>query len=167
MQLDVRLELPRQARSVPVAREVAGSLLAGADAPADAIDDVTLALGEACANAVLHAAGVDSYSVRVAVDGRGCAIDVEDLGPSVPSVADRNGSVAGEDSVGRDEVAAETGRGLEIMRALVDDLRLERAERAMRVHLVKRWDHVAAPPDPPEPPADAGPWSSVPGVCAG
>lgn len=171
MQFDVRLQLPRDARSVPVAREVTSTLLARVEAPDDAIDDVTLALGEACANAVLHASGVSCYSVRVAVDGDGCAIDVEDLAPGAPDDVDGGREEAAtvlspHDGAGTDvDSTAETGRGIALMHALVDDLHVERGSGATRVRLVKRWDGCQVSGEPCG--ADGNHGAVAPGLSGG
>ncbi len=131
MQLHMQLRLPRDARYVAVMRRVAGSLLAEVNAPQDAVDDLQVAITEACGNVVRHASGVDDYSVHLAVDADGCEVEVVDLGP---------GFVGAGSEVHDDE---EAGRGLSLIGALVDDLEFVREDAAMRVRLVKRWRELA------------------------
>ena len=136
MQLHVQLSLPRDARYVAVMRNVATCLLRDVDAPDHVVDDLRLAVTEACANVVVHAAGVDDYSVHLTVDEGGCEVEVVDLGP---------GFAPDHPTAGVDE---EDGRGLTLIRTLVDDLEFAREDTAMRVRLVKRWADLSLPAAP-------------------
>lgn len=122
------LDLPRDARWVPTVRDVAGSLLQTAGTPDDEVTDVQLALTEACANVVRHAAGTDTYAVGVVIDAAGCEVEIVDHGPGFEEGA-ADGS-ADDD--------AESGRGLDLMRALVDDLEVCADTATTRVVLRKR-----------------------------
>ncbi len=134
MQLGVQLFLPRDTRYVPVMRRVAQCLLTGLDLPREDVDDIELVLSEACTNVVRHAEGTEGYSVDLQIDAQGCAIEIVDLGPGFG--ADFTASAAGTTRSGD---ADETGRGLHLMRSLVDDLQFRRDERETTVRLVKRW----------------------------
>lgn len=127
----MQLSLPRDSRYVPVMRSVAECVLGRMNAPGDAADDIRVALSEACTNAVRHAVGTSEYTVRFAVAADGCEVEIVDLGPGFDPNG-RSGAVAD----------AETGRGLMLMRALVDDLEFIRSEDTTRVRLVKRWDDL-------------------------
>lgn len=142
MHVQMRLSLPRDASYVPVTRSVATSLLHTMNVPEDAAGDVQIALTEACANAVRHAAGLD-YRVSLSVGPDGCEVEVLDTGTGP-------GLGAGETAAAYD-ADAESGRGLFLMRALVDDFEFAHELEGTRVRLVKRWAHVE-PPEPPEPP---------------
>jgi serine/threonine-protein kinase RsbW len=129
----MRLTLPRDARYVGVMREVAGCVLRELGIPASSIDDVQLVVTEACSNAVRHAEGSDEYSVGLSVGAGDCVIEVTDFGPGfVPGSG-------GQADVDPDD---EEGRGLVLMRALVDDLDFAREDDTTRVRLVKRWQDL-------------------------
>lgn len=70
MQLELALSLPRDHRSVPVARHVvrAGMLIMGVDA--DCTHDVEVALSEACTNVLQHRNPAAEYQVRLRLDDR-------------------------------------------------------------------------------------------------
>lgn len=133
MLIRMQLSLPRDSRYVALLRDVANCILSDLDAPPEAVDDIQIALAEACANAVRHAVHSDGYSVGLGVDGDGCEIIVSDFGP-------------GFDPVGGDEAPTdpldpemESGRGLLLMRSLMDELHFDRADEGTEVRLVKRW----------------------------
>jgi serine/threonine-protein kinase RsbW len=137
----VQLSLPRDASYVPVTRNVAHCLLGDMGVPDDAAGDIQVALSEACANVVRHAAGIYDYFVSLDVGPDGCEVEVVDTGPGFDPVQDVQD---GQDpQVGTD---AETGRGLLLMRALVDDFQFLREQDATRVRLIKRWPTLPAAP---------------------
>ena len=77
-----------------------------------------------------HSGGDDEYEVRFSVEDDVCIIRVVDTG-------------RGFDSTGllASEPGAESGRGIEMMRALVDKVKLEsRPEDGTVVHLEKRLE---------------------------
>lgn len=131
MRMSVRLSLPRDASWVSQLRGIAGCLLQKAGTPADDVADLQLALTEACANVVRHAVGTDSYTVGLVVEPAGCEVEIVDLGPGFDETMLDDG----------DEVDdhAETGRGLDLMQALVDDLELRADAAATRLVLRKWW----------------------------
>ncbi|MEX0657714.1 MAG: ATP-binding protein [Egibacteraceae bacterium] len=130
--LTLTLQLPRDSRFVGLLRHVATCVFEDVGAPQEAADDIRLALSEACANAVRHAVGSNAYSVVFTIDTAGCTIDVLDLGPgfAFPS--------AGPDDAVPD-ADTETGRGVMLMRALVDDLQFAREDDGTTVTLRKSW----------------------------
>lgn len=134
-QIELQLNLPRDARYVGLLRRVTDSLLHGLDVPRDSIDDVTLALSEACSNVVQHARDTDQYGVQLIVAPRACEIEVCDLGPG-PDRTTLEGSAA------YPPPEVEYGRGLPLIRALVDELQFDRDHGTTTVRLVKRWDAV-------------------------
>jgi serine/threonine-protein kinase RsbW len=99
------------------------------DVSAHTIEEIVLALTEACANVVQHAGQNEEYQVDVAIDDELCHISVLDdgLGFDLEAAALPDGS------------PLEAGRGLVLMKALVDRLRFVRAEDGRhRVVLEKR-----------------------------
>jgi serine/threonine-protein kinase RsbW len=135
-QIELQLTLPRDARFVAILRRVATSLLEGLDVPEESVDDVTVALSEACGNVIQHARGTEEYGVRLAVEADQCSIEVRDLGPGFDT------STLAEEPAPLEEVA-EDGRGIPLLQALMDDLEFVRDEDTTTVRLVKRWDVLA------------------------
>lgn len=136
-QIELQLTLPRDAQYVGILRRVANSLLLGLDVPEESVDDVAVALSEACGNVIRHAGGTDEYGVRLSVDAHSCSIEVCDLGPGFDVEA------MAEDAASLDEVAAaEDGRGLPLLQALMDDLEFVRDDDTTTVRLIKRWEAV-------------------------
>ncbi len=123
------LLLPRDRLTVPVARHLTrAALKEGAVLPEDA-HEVELALSEASANVVEHSGAGDRYEVAVTIGPVNAELRVTDRGRGF----DHRG--LGEEMAALD---AEHGRGVALMRALVDQVRLEsRPEVGTVVRLVK------------------------------
>jgi serine/threonine-protein kinase RsbW len=136
--IELHLTLPRDARYVPVLRNVAGTLMQSLDVPQDSVDDVALALSEACGNVIRHAAGTDQYAVILTVATSSCEIVVCDLGPGF----DRTTMDAAQRGDITEVDGAEDGRGLRLLQALMDDLQFVRDDDTTTVRLLKRWDAV-------------------------
>lgn len=135
MLIRVQLNLPRDASYVPVTRSVATCLLGGVGVPEEAASDIQVALSEACANAVRHASGSSEYFVTLEVGPEGCEVEIVDVGPvfEIPEPTEI-------------DPEAEAGRGLWLMRALVDDFQFLREQDANRVRLIKRWSASSISP---------------------
>jgi serine/threonine-protein kinase RsbW len=87
------------------------------------VDDAVLAVGEALSNAIEHSGAFDSAPVDVTVQ----------LGDDWLSI------VVADRGVWRDPPSRpDGGRGLGIMRALMDDVRVEAGPEGTRVHLRKQ-----------------------------
>ena len=126
------LFLPRDAASVPVSRQVLDGCLETLGVTSDTRTDIALALSEACANVVLHAGPGDEYEVMASArDGR-CIIEVLNTGNGAVAMA-----AAGDQVPPALSPAAEHGRGLKIMDAVVDNLRLTGNGRETSVHFEK------------------------------
>lgn len=155
MEIKLILALPRDHFSVPVARRVLrGSMVALGVTPA-IIEDIELALTEACTNVLDHAQDSDEYEMSVGIDGRACIIEV----------IDRGGGFDGSNQ-GLAEAAphAEDGRGIQLMRALVDKVTFtNRPMVGTVVHLEKRLEWESDAPvkllTEGRPPTEHGPWS--------
>jgi serine/threonine-protein kinase RsbW len=137
VEIKMVLDLPRDAASVPVSRQVLDGCLERLGVAPDTRTDIALALTEACANVVLHAAQTDEYEVMARVtDGR-CVIEVVNNGGGFAAPAARaplaDAGVA---------LTAEHGRGLKIMDAVVDNLRLTGGRDGTTVHFEKDLDWV-------------------------
>lgn len=143
-QIELQLTLPRDARYVGVLRRVAESLLSGLDVPQQSVDDVAVALSEACGNVIRHASGTSEYGVQLSVASDHCSIEVCDLGPGFDP-DDLDGMPSELDDV----PGAEQGRGFPLLKALMDDLEFVRTNDTTTVRLIKRWDAVGLGPATP------------------
>ncbi|MBE1531948.1 ATP-binding protein [Actinomadura algeriensis] len=115
------MTLPRSAESAPLVRRTLDASLRGLGVTSEIRADIALALGEACANVVQHAAAGTEYEVRARMDGYRCVVEVVDEGGAAGS-AQWGGAQA--------PPLAESGRGLQLMRAFTEDVRIrERAHR--------------------------------------
>lgn len=140
-QIELQLTLPRDARYVGILRRVAESLLSGLDVPAESVDDVAVALSEACGNVIRHASGTSEYGVQLSVADDHCSIEVCDLGPGFdPSDLEEMPAELADAPVGED------GRGLPLLQALMDDLEFVREHDTTTVRLIKRWEAVGFRP---------------------
>ncbi len=135
--LDLSLSLPRESGSVPVVRRLAAQALRAFGVTGEDIDDVQLAISEACANVIDHAADTDTYEVKVELAANRCAITVVDQGGGFDATV----------VPGFAEVSAEAGRGVALMRALVDNLAFRSEPLAGAVvHMVKNLSYDATHP---------------------
>lgn len=147
------LVFPREALSVPVMRHVLGDTLRGLGADDDGLADLLLAVTEACTNVVRHGGPGRRYEVVASVGRGGCVIEVLNSGRGLdaaplrlrlrqavwspmstarirrrvsrPATSGRSHRQAGRTA--RDETIAtlpESGRGLAIMEACVDGVKL-------------------------------------------
>ena len=115
MRLVLQLEIPADARLLPRTRRAVAGFVEEAGGEQEAVDDVILALDEACANVIRHAfpegmqgtirllAEIDEQSVTVLVEDDGVGFD--------PFRVDLRG--------GLDDVS---GRGLHLIRMLMTEV---------------------------------------------
>lgn len=135
MEIRVVLFLPRDAASVPVSRRVLDNCLEILGVTPDTRADIALALTEACANVIQHAGPSDEYEVKASArDGR-CVIEVVNAGQHPPP------AVPGDPPV---PSMAEHGRGLQIIDAVADNLRLTGNDRngTTTAHFEKALDYL-------------------------
>jgi serine/threonine-protein kinase RsbW len=115
------IHLRCEAASVPFARRLLLGTMDTAGVDPDISYDLSVALTEACANAVEHAGatGTDrgEYSVTAYIEGDRCRIEVTDSGPGFASPAHTRRSVRPLHTGAR---YAEGGRGLHLIEALTD-----------------------------------------------
>jgi len=101
--------------SVPAMRQVLGDTLRRLGVDEDSVADILLATTEACTNVIQHAArSVADYAVATTVDTARCRIEIIDSGEEACRRPTRR----------RVASTSESGRGFEVMRACVDDVRL-------------------------------------------
>jgi anti-sigma regulatory factor (Ser/Thr protein kinase) len=100
------------------------------DVSSEVAEEVVLAVDEAATNAILYGSGA-GQPVEVAVEVKADWVEatILDHGPAVPPPR-----LAG----GGPEALGTHGRGLWLLRRLVDEVRLERVRRGTRVTL-RRW----------------------------
>ena len=141
MQVGLTVLLPVDAGSVPFIRGPCRPALEHLRIDGDVIDELTLALNEACANVVQHAGPHDDYEVRVDIDDHRCRIQVTDQGDGFdPALLIEQGPADLLDG----------GSGPLLMRALVDALQFEQdLEGRHRVTFVKRLRTRERQPVPP------------------
>jgi serine/threonine-protein kinase RsbW len=128
MEVVFSLCLPHDEASVPVVRHLLSSALHRLGVSDPCSSDVEIAVTEACTNVLKHADAPDEYKVNVWISPEECQIEVADTGPG----ADESTLAA---SGGLQE---ESGRGIQLMRALVDQLHfVARPDRGLSVRLLK------------------------------
>lgn len=112
------LHLRREAASVPLARRLLLGTMETAGVDPEISYDLSLALTEACANAVEHGGRTGTgdvsaeYRVTAYLDGEKCRIEVADSGPGFPS--------GPAPTVRRPVPEDENGRGLRLIEELAD-----------------------------------------------
>jgi serine/threonine-protein kinase RsbW len=119
MRMSVRLNLPREAGSVPAVRRLLRCALTMLHIDRRHGDDLEIAVTEACANVVRHARGAEKFEVRLVVGEDRCAIDVVDNGSGFdPATMDHQPGPADQH-----------GRGLFLIKALSENVRLQSSPR--------------------------------------
>lgn len=134
MDITLTLALPRDRLSVPVVRRILSDSLTTLGLDQETVGDLELALTEACTNVLDHAGGEEEYEVTACVDKERCVIEIIDRG-------------VGFDGAGpTSSLMAEDGRGVQIMRTLMDRLEFRESDvKGTVVHLEKllTWDEAA------------------------
>jgi serine/threonine-protein kinase RsbW len=136
VQVTVRFELPRDAVTIPILRKLCARSLDVVGAEQTVIDDVALALTEACANVLKHVETGDVFEVLVGFDENRAFLDVIDHGTGFdPELINEPGP---------DD---ESGRGLTLMKELMDSVHFDSVSGSgTTVHLEKvlTWKPDAA-----------------------
>lgn len=159
---DVRfcLVFPPESISIPGMRRVLGDTLGKLGVDADCVFDLVLAVTEACTNVLRHAGPGHRFEVVVQVDMDRCVLEVHDNGRGFDSAALTSRSVHSRRPPVRpvplprrrargEKIAQlpESGRGMAIMRACVDDVSLRSGRgRGTVVQLRKRIELRADSP---------------------
>lgn len=142
MQLTISICLPRDRSSIAVTRHIVRDALGELGVTDDCAHDIAVAQSEACTNVIDHSGPGDQYEIRVEVSDSRCLLSVIDTGPGFDAL---DALVAG----GKSDPDSERGRGIQLMRALVDRVHFEsRTDLGTAVYLEKtlyfRDDSVAA-----------------------
>jgi serine/threonine-protein kinase RsbW len=144
---DVKFGLVLQCEtlSVPVMRRVLGDTLRGLGVDEESVYDILLAATEACTNVLTHGGRqVRSYVVVTRLGAVGCQVEVADDGAGLePGDAGEPGGSPQQTPVAQ---LPESGRGLAVMRACVDNVTLDSRPGhgtvvTMRKHI--RWSRDA------------------------
>jgi len=142
------LVFQRETLSVPVMRRVLGDTLRGLGMDEESVYDILLAATEACTNVLTHGGRkVRGYEVVTSLGAVGCQVEVADEGvglapgnPALSNPAERGAPETQPDPL-QTPIAQlpESGRGLAVMRACVDNVTLDsRPGRGTVVTLRKR-----------------------------
>lgn len=132
MQVRLGFTMPCDARSVSLVRAACRDALLALGVRGSCIEDIQLAVGEACANVMQHADTTQDYDVTFTVEGSACVVEVVDRGRGF------DGQPTKSHEAGPVEPHAENGRGMQLMRAFVDLVWFESApDCGTSVHLVK------------------------------
>ena len=149
MQITLSLTLPRDEQTIPVSRHIVHHALDEVGAEPECMEDIAVAQTEACTNVVKHSGPGDEYEVVVEINREKCVIRVIDTGHGFDWRSLRDGD---------SDTSAERGRGIQLMRALVDEVRfVSKPEAGTIVHLEKALHfspgsvvhRLQAPPPPP------------------
>lgn len=115
MDVSLNIELPRQRRAVAVLRHAVTSLCREIGVVEEDIQNLALALSEACNNVVAHAHDDDSFRVEFTLVDLTARVVVTNAATPFSS--------AEFEQEGDADPWSESGRGLLIMRTLVDEAR--------------------------------------------
>ena len=129
MRITLTLSLPRDEQTIPVARHIASNAIEEVGVTSESVNDIAVALTEACTNVLNHTGPGEEFEISLDVDEESCTIRVVDKGHGFESA-----------SLGLEhaDVSAEQGRGIELMRALVDQVRfISKPQDGTVVHLEK------------------------------
>jgi serine/threonine-protein kinase RsbW len=128
--------------SVPVMRRVLGDTLRGLGVDEESVYDLLLAATEACTNVLQHSGReVRGYAVVTSLGAVGCQVEVADEG--IGAAPQETGWREPETAIAQ---LPESGRGLAVMRACVDNVTLDSSPgRGTVVTLRKhvRWSQDA------------------------
>lgn len=139
VEINLGLLLPRDARTVPVARHICREALRELGVLEECRSDIEVALTEACTNVLEHSGPGDNYEVDVILAEEQCVIRVVDHGHGFDSAGPLVPAPAG----------AEGGRGIALMHALVDQVQFRsRPQEGTVVYLEKELAYEEGAPVP-------------------
>jgi serine/threonine-protein kinase RsbW len=131
MRVSLRLHLPREADSVPAVRRLLRCAMAILHVDRESGTDLEIALTEACSNVVTHAHGAERFEVRLELAEDRCTIDVVD---------DGDGFDAATAGAATPRTDGERGRGLYLIRALGENVRMcSTPRRGSSIHFEKSF----------------------------
>ncbi len=112
MRLTLSVCLPRDSVSIPVSRHIIRDTLKQIGVTDECLADIAVAQSEACTNVVEHSGPGEEYEISVEIVDDYCIITVIDSGHGFDTSRPSAESV----------VLGEGGRGIELMKALVDNV---------------------------------------------
>lgn len=131
MRLVVDLTLPTDARLISQTRRMFSGYLAEMGVDHDDVDDVALALAEACTNVMRHAYEEPGQCFHLTAELRPeeVVVVVEDQGVGIPAGA----------GAGMPDPSATSGRGLQLIRELMTDVEVQTGPHrpGTRLHMRK------------------------------
>lgn len=139
MEIMIEFSLPRDAATATLTRQVLDSSLENLGVSPDIRADLTIALSEACANAIQHADNSPEYEVKAYVGDSRCVIEVSDSGCGFRGPVPTDPNVA--------PLTAESGRGLQIIHAFTENLQVIRrfsGGSVVRFEKTLKWTSEAA-----------------------
>ena len=131
MEFAFSLTLPREALSIPVARNILGATMLDLGIAKHCVEDVEIVVTEACTNVLRHAEPDSAdYEVEVSLTNARADIKIKDRGPGFDQTSLNQSRAL--------DPTEEGGRGILLMRALVDriEFRNDPASGTI-VHLTK------------------------------
>ncbi|MFB7586657.1 ATP-binding protein [Streptomyces sp. NPDC056169] len=140
------LHLRREAASVPLARRLLLGTMETAGVDPDVSYELSVALTEACANAVEHGGDGDgggtgrAYRVTAYLDGETCRIEVADSGPGFPGAGPGRPGAGTASAPPPASDDAEHGRGLRLIEELADHVQF--GNRSGRGGAVVSFDKI-------------------------
>jgi PAS domain S-box-containing protein len=126
----LHLDLPTNPKALATLRRTVGRWLAPLGASPVESNDIQVACHEACSNAMEH-----GYRFREALIDVNAEFDGEDVRVTI---SDRGGW--------REKRSSDRGRGLDLIRALMDEVALDAGDRGTVVRMRKRLAEPVAPP---------------------
>ena len=110
---NLQLRIPSRAEWVSVARLAVAGIAHRIDATIDEVEDLKLAVAEACTNCIQHAQGNDEVLVTFEISGRRITVVVEDGGKGF------DGRALAPEPLGEPKVG---GLGVFLIRSLMDEV---------------------------------------------
>ncbi len=111
MRLTLSICLPRDSVSIPISRRIVRDTLDRLGVTQECLADIAVAQSEACTNVVEHSGPGEEYEISVEIIDDYCVITVADSGQGFDSTRLPQAVVLGEG-----------GRGIDLMKALVDNV---------------------------------------------
>lgn len=126
----ISLTLPTKSEYVSVARLTASVMANNMGFDIESIEDIKVAVGEACNNAVLHGAGEDEFSISFIVENSEIEIEVHDSGNGFSIEAYNEPDLLNP---------GENGLGIFIMKSLMDDVTVNsEVGKGTKIRMIKK-----------------------------
>ncbi len=80
MKDNISIKIPSQSKYISVARLVASLIASHMEFDLEAVDDIKVAVGEACNNVIIHSDNNNEFNVNFIVDKNELLIEIQDFG---------------------------------------------------------------------------------------